>query len=261
MTKQMINVTRDGISTNDIVDQIYSERGKQAVFQALVFGATQSLMSRAVAAHKMHTVLGQMKEMGRTLEATTLEASNRYLTAQEAAHAAARKLVYLSTYSPETVIEFEPTIQRGSSNEQLKQKATFAGVSEQHVKDIEVKSALRKYEQVKNAAQFAEFLFYSIDIQETATELDADGYEYETTATHAVVVRPDHVLKSLQRARDWMLSWNNPDWAELGILKADIEAMEDAASRYETLQENSTDHQFDEGGATSADLAAGNGVS
>ena len=41
----------------------------------------------------------------------------------------------------------------------------------------------------------------------------------------------------------------------------DIEAMEQATSRYEVLQDQTTDGLFDEGGATSTDLAAGNGVS
>lgn len=256
--KQHIHVTRDGISTNDVVDQLFSERGKASVFQGLIFGATQSLISRAIAYSKFSKVLNQMKEEGRVHEATSLEASNRFLSAKEAAENAARRLVNLSTYAPEIEISFEATLQRGSSQEQLQQKAQFAGVEEDYVRTIEIKNALKKFQQANEATAFAESLFYSVDIVEVQTEHDADGYEYETTATHPVIIRPDHILKGLQRARDFILSWNNPDYAELGLIKADIETMEVAANKFEQLQENSTDGQFDKGGASSADLQAGN---
>ena len=245
--KRHFAVTPAGIELSQF-DQLQSEKGKLAIYQALCFGGIQSLMSRTVNYTKIKNVIDRMKAEGRTAEVINLEASNRYLTAKEQAEASASRLSVIHVTAEQLFaipLDFTPTMQRGSSTADLALKASFAGVDASYVAEIEAKNALKKFKEVTDASGLAEALFYSADVEDTATEYNADGDEMIFNQTKKVYIRPDIMQKALIRSRDYLLSWTNPDWSELGLLKADIESLELAADKYEAMQDNGNDNNID----------------
>lgn len=259
-----IQVTPQGVSL-DQFGQLHSQRGLQAVYQALCFGGVQSLLSRTTNYAKMSLLVNRMKQEGRVHEATTLESSDRFLKAKELAEQAATRLAVIHARAEQSFaipLEFTPVMQRTSNNEDLIKKAEFAGVSVTHVQEIEMKNAVKRFEEANKAASLAEALFYAADTTGFIEEVkDEHGYtEAEIEHEITIYVRPEHISKALERTRDYLLSWTTPDWAEIGLLKADLESVEKAQEQYDELVERSGEasRAMDEGAASGADLAAGN---
>jgi len=241
------HVTPAGIELSQF-EQLQSEKGKLAIYQALCFGGVQSLMARTVNYVKIKSVIDRMKAEGRTAEVINLEASNRYLTAKEQAEAAAIRLSVIHAHAESLftiVLDFTPTMQRGSSTSDLEMKASFAGVELDYVKAIEAKNALKKFKETENASSLAEALFYSADVENTSTEYNADGDEMCFSTPIKVFIRPDIMQKALIRSRDYLLTWSTPDWAEMGLIKADLESLEKAADKYEAMQDNGNENNID----------------
>lgn len=259
-----IQVTPEGIEL-DQLQQLHSQRGLQAVYQAICFGGVQSLLTRTTNYAKMSLLINRMKAEGRTAEATNLEASDRFLKAKEQAEAAATRLAVIHAKAEQSFsipLDFSPVMQRTNNNTELLKKAEFAGVSVAHVQEIEMKNAVRRFEETSKAASTAEALFYGADTTGRIIETkDEHGYVCgEITEDIQVFIRPEHISRALVRTRDYLLSWNEPDYAELGLLKADMESVEKAQQKFDELTENAgeSSRTMDEAAATSDDLAAGN---
>lgn len=258
------NVTPHGIELNDF-EQLHSQQGLRATYQALCFGGVQSLLTRTTNYAKMSSLCNRMKKEGREHEAVTLETSDRYLKAKEGAEQAATRLAVIHAKAEQSFaieLDFTPQMQRTSSTAELTKKAEFAGVDVSHVQAIEMRNALKRFEDADSAKSLAEALFYGADTQGFVEETkDENGYvDGEITHDIAVFIRPEQVSKALIRTRDYLLGWSTPDWAELGLLKADIEAIDKAQSKFDELTENSGEasRQMDEMAASGADLKAGN---
>jgi len=258
------NVTPQGIELNDL-EQIHSQQGLRATYQALCFGGIQSLLTRTTNYAKMSLLVNRMKKDGRIAEATTLETSDRYLKAKEGAEQAATRLAVIHAKAEQSFaieLDFNPQMQRGSSTDELAKKAAFAGVDVSHVQAIELRNAAKRFEDADAAKSLAEALFYGADTMGTIEETkDEYGYvDGEITHDITIYIRPEHISKALIRTRDYLLGWSTPDWAELGLLKADIEALDKAQNKFEELTEFSGEasRTMDDGAASSADLRAGN---
>lgn len=264
LTLVNIPVTPQGIEINNL-SFLKSEQGKRATYQALCFGGVQSLLIKTSNYQKLLSLVDRMKEQGRTAEANRLEFSDRFLASKQHAEESAQRLAVIhsiASSSYDIELDFTATLQRGSSQEQIQKKADFAGVEAVLVKSIEEKAILRKYQEADAACDLAQALFYGADvIDRIQVEKDEFGYETgENEVLHSIYIRPEAVMKAFTRARDFLLSWNTPDWAELGVLKADIETLEKTVTRFEEVSEHAGEESrsMDEMAATSADLAAGN---
>lgn len=258
-----LQVTPLGVDLEQFA-QISSEKGKFAIFQALCFGGVQSLLGRTTTYAKMQTLVERLKKEGRVHEATTLESSDRFLTAKEQAHKAAQRLAIIHSVAEQSFsipLEFTPVMQRGSSTADLAKKAEFAGVDVTTVQAIEMRNAVKRYEDANHAAGLAEALFYGANVENEHVTFDSDGNEMVAQTLIQTHIHPEMIKKALVRTRDWLLSWNEPDYAELGLLKNDIESAELALVKFEDLQERSGEgsRQMDEAAASAEDLQAGTG--
>ena len=247
-----INTTPEGVALDDLNFLLKAERAPYQVCKSLFFGASQSLLAASVNYHKLITVINTMKETNREGEARTLENSKRYLSAKERAENAAKRAAIIHTFAEDIPVEFEPTMKRGSDKAQLKEKADWAGVSVEHLTDLEQKQANRMFLEQQTASSFAESLFWSVDTEAT----DEEGFSEQIK----IYVNPHQVLKALYRTRDWILTWSKPDLAELGLLRYDIAMLEEACVKFAKIIENSHEasRDLDDAAATSQDLAAGN---
>jgi len=183
-----------------------------------------------------------LKNEGRDHEAQVLESSNRYLQAKDLAYAQAKRLAVIHSVAEQNepiVLEFVPQMGRGSSLADLEKKASFSGMEVAQIQAIESKHALKRMVDANEASGLAEAMFYSVDITVPSHELNADENETLFSDRMEVFIHPEAILKALMRTREWLVSWNNPDYAELGLLKGDIEMLEQAVERFEHMQQAS----------------------
>jgi hypothetical protein len=254
------NVTTQGITINDLNEIISSQRGKASVMQAYFFGAKGALLNATVQYSKMTSLVNQMKSQGRDFEADRLQNSTRFLYAQEKANTLAKKTAAIHSKCDEMPVEFIPQIARGSSQKQIEQKASFARVSVDQVKILELNAATRAYNDQLEAASLAEALFWGANINEPTTELNADGDEtiFPVDACDTIRLNPQTALSALNRQRDWLLSWKVADMAELGILAADIETIEAHCEKYDNANERQGDESKTLDGEVTADADTNN---
>ena len=268
-TNLIMNVTPAGISNLE-VDRLSSEMGKKAVYRTAIFSTVQSLINSAGKLAKFESYMGKLKEE----QKQNIMQSNRYLDTKARAEEAAVKLACLDTlqeahgYALE--VNLEPKPQRLSTAEQIKEKAKFAEMSESEVLKIETENQNRMLIQANEGVDLATQLFFSAEIESYEGVYDEEGnqlYEsaednldfsrpIQTCSTKLVYFHPESVLKDLTRTRDFLLTWAQTDYAELGILVHDIKQMEAAVKKFQDITEYAGENsrQMDNLAANNQDL-------
>jgi hypothetical protein len=99
------------------------------------------------------------------------------------------------------------------SKEQLAQIADFSGMSVDKVVELRNKADEKKYRAEMEAMSMTEAFFWAAEPQE-----DPD-------------IKAESVLRALNQTVQFIAVWSNPDFAELGILKHDIEIVETIVAR------------------------------
>lgn len=198
------------------LNTIHSQAGRKAVARNALFGAIASLRSQVSRFEGMTKSVTILREKGFHHRAESIVHSTKYkqLDAQvEAAAQRAQGIFSIASASFDITPEFEPGVPRHLSQEQLAQIAEFSGMSVDKVIELRTKADSKRYASELEAMSMTEAMFWSAEAEE-----DPD-------------VKAETVLKALQQTMNFIMTWSNPDFAELGILRHDIEIMETIAAR------------------------------
>jgi hypothetical protein len=194
--------------------EVHSEQGKKAIARNSLFGAIgalRSAVSRAEGMAKSVTVLREKKYEHR---ANAIMHSKVFLDTQAKMEDAAKRaqgIWCIASASFDIKPEFEPGVPKHMSQEQLAQIAEFSGMSVNKVIELRTNADNKRYASELEAMSMTEAMFWS-------AEPDEDPE-----------VKADSVLRALHQTMQFIMTWSNPDFAELGILKYDIERMETIA--------------------------------
>lgn len=205
------------------MNSISSQVGRKAVARNALFGAIGALRSAVTRFEGMTKSVTVLREKGFHHRAESIVHSNKYkeLDAQvEAAAKRAQGIYAIASASFDISPEFEPGVPRHLSQEQLAQIADFSGMPIDKVIELRTKADTKRYASELEAMSMTEAMFWSADADE-----DPD-------------VKAETVLKALQQSMNFIMTWSNPDFAELGILRVDIQIME-------TLVEKESHHEED----------------
>lgn len=257
-----IAVTPQGIETSQL-DQLVSDKGIRAIFKTAIFSASQRLLNQASQLKKMDTFADRLKDQGLPAKAEAFLESDRYIKINNGAVEAAQRLACLHAISDSKGfnidVELNPMLNRGSNKEQIEMKAKFAKMTVAEVQAIEDKNALKQLQDANAGVTLAEELFYGAETEcEYEITLEDDEVTHQA-ATIKQYIHPEAALKDLQRTRDWLVGWNNPDYTEIGLLACDIESMENAVARFTEMVEYGTEESrdFDDKAANSQDMTQG----
>ena len=118
----------------------------------------------------------------------------------------------------------------------------------------------KQYEQANSGVKLAEHLFFSAETEEQKMIIEEDGSECYFMEPITVYFHPEAALKAAENARTFILGWNNPDYAELGLIADDIDCLTECVNRWETMSEGAYEgsRDYDNKAATGADIGAGN---
>lgn len=255
-TIKHLGVTPNGIETSQL-DQLASDRGIRAIFKTAIFSASQSLLNKASQLKKLNAYIDRLPTDAKK---EAVRESDRYIKLDTQALASAKRLACLHAISEakefNIEVELAPMFNRGSTKADIEKKAEFAGVTVAEVQKIEDTNIQRQFTDAEHAVTLAEELFYGAETEEQFLDPET-GEEYMETAP--VFVHPEACLKDLQRTRDWLLGWNNPDYSELGLLKHDIATMEDCVARFNQIIEEAGEQsrEMDDKAADSQTMTQG----
>lgn len=223
---------------SNVMSSINCEYGLRRACSAIMFGATQRLLSAAAAVEGITRSISVLSEKFPD-RAQRLRESNRYADAvkrmDEAARYAATVHGIIETRFPQEP-EFQPAEFRMPDEATLKQAAEFAEVSVERLIGDQIAAAERRYQQQLLAKDLASAAFY-----EAVADEDAE-------------VPAATVVNALLRTREFMLTWNMSlnTITALGLLRDDIRRLEAIAER-EAAQPTHTGCEREE--AEQAELA------
>lgn len=195
---------------------VHSQAGRKAIARNSLFGAISSLRSLVSAMEGMTKSITVLTERGYDMRANAIRTSTRFLSLEDKiAKAAARAqgIYCIASASFDFQPEFEPGVPKHLSRDQLAQIADFSGLTVEKVKALRNASDEKRYRSEVEAMSMAEAMFWAAEAEE-----DPD-------------VKAESVLKALNQTVQFIATWSSPDFAELGILKHDIEIMETIAAR------------------------------
>lgn len=195
---------------------VHSQAGRKAIARNSLFGAISSLRMLVSAMEGMTKSINVLTERGYQMRADAIRNSPRFLTLEEKIQQAASRaqgIYAVASASFDLTPEFEPGVPKHLSKEQLTQIADFAGMSVEKVTELRHKADTKRYAAECEAQSMTEAFFW-------AAEADEDPE-----------VKAESVLKALNQTVQFIATWSSPDFAELGILKHDIEIMETLAAR------------------------------
>ena len=191
---------------------VHSQSGRRAIARNSLFGAIASLRAQVSRFEGMTKSVTVLRDKGFHHRAESIVHSNKYKeldTKVEAAANRAQGIFAMISASFDISPEFEPGVPRHLSQEQLAQIADFSGMSIDKVIELRTKADTKRYASELEAMSMTEAMFWA------ASDPDEDPE-----------VKADTVLKALQQTMNFIMTWSNPDFAELGILKYDIEKIE-----------------------------------
>lgn len=195
---------------------VHSQAGRRAIARNALFGAISSLRALVSAMEGMTKSITVLTERGYHMRADAIRNSTRFLTLEEKIQAAGSRamgIYAIASASFDIQPEFEPGVPKHLSSEQLSQIADFSGLTVEKVTQLRNAAADKKYKSEVEAMSMTEAMFWAAEADE-----DPD-------------VKAESVLKALNQTVQFIAVWSNPDFAELGILKHDIEIMETIAAR------------------------------
>jgi hypothetical protein len=198
------------------MNTISSQAGRKAVARNALFGAIASLRAQVSRLESMTKSITVLTEKGFHHRADAIRYSDRYLSLDKAVETAAKRaqgIYCIAAASFDIKPEFEPGMPRHLSKEQLAQIAEFSGMPVDKVIELRHKADSKRYASELEAMSMTEAMFWSPDPDEDPE------------------VKAETVLKALQQTMGFIMTWNNPDFAELGILRVDIEIMETIVAR------------------------------
>ena len=262
-TIRHITVTPNGIP-EDALSILSSEKGIREVYSNSIFGTTQQLLSNAQKLQKFNQHITRLEETGFINKAEAIKESTRFIMTQERALESATRLAILDANATakglNIDIELSPTLRKMSPKDKIAEKAKFARMKEEEVEALEQKAHLATYNAQLSAQALAEELFFSAETEEEVIHVVDDAGQTETVIESVpIFFHPESVLKALTKARNWLLTWNEPDYAELGLLSSDMDTVEEALSKFVEMTEHGTEsgREFDALIASSDDMTAG----
>lgn len=193
------------------LNAIHSQTGRKTVVRNALFGAISGLRAACFALEGMTKSISVLTEKGYHYRAEALRNSDRFtsLTASVEERANRAYGIYcLASASFDIKPEFEPGIPKHLSQEQLAQIADFSGLSTEKVAALRNAADNKRYAAELEARSMTEAMFWSATPDEDP-EVKAEG-----------------VMKALQQSVQFIATWSNPDFAELGVLKYDIQLLE-----------------------------------
>ena len=200
----------------DAMEKVHSQAGRKAIARNALFGAIGALRNNVSHFEGMTKSITVLTEKGFHHRANAIRHSYWYAQLDAAVEAAAKRaqgIFCIASASFDIKPEFEPGVPKHLSQEQLAQIAEFSGMSISKVIELRTNADTKRYATELEAASMTEAMFWSADPDE-----DPD-------------VKAETVLKALTQTMQFIMTWSNPDYAELGILKHDIEIMETIAAR------------------------------
>ncbi len=206
------------------LNSISSQVGRRAVARNTLFGAIASLRAQVSRFEGMTKSVTVLRAKGFHHRAESIVHSNKYKeldTKVDAAANRAQGIFAIISASFDISPEFEPGTPRHLSQEQLAQIAEFSGMSVDKVVELRTKADTKRYASELEAMSMTEAMFWA------ASDPDEDPE-----------VKAETVLKALQQTMNFIMTWSNPDFAELGILRVDIQIME-------TIVEREANHEDD----------------
>lgn len=198
------------------LNSISSQLGRKAVARNTLFGAISSLRSKVSQLEGITKSVSILREKGYHHRAEAIANSARFkaLDAQvEVAAQHAQGIYALASASFDLTPEFEPGVPKHLSQEQLAQISEFSGMSLSQVIDLRTKADNKRYATELEASSMTEAMFWAAEAEEDPE------------------VKAESVLRALKQTMQFITTWSNPDFAELGILRVDIEIMETLAAR------------------------------
>jgi len=219
-------LTSNGMTLEAVADHIHSARGFHAVAKAVGFGASSSLLNNAAQLQKAIDLTKRIETSQGKDAVDTFKASDRYLSLEEKATAAAERLrsielILASDHRTAdlTIIQVEAGEAKPVPMDTITKLVEATGRKAEEIIAMQTKQANAQAQQIKAGEVLANTLLFS-----------AEG-------NSEVYVKPEMVLKALQRTQDWLCTWSQPDFAELVLLKADIELFEDVTNSFEDYHE------------------------
>lgn len=204
---------------------VHSQAGRRAIARNSLFGAISGLRALVSQFEGMTKSISVLTERGYAQRAEAIRSSTRYQVLEEKIEAAASRaqgIYAMASASFDLTPEFEPGVPKHLSQEQLAQIADFSGMTVEKVVALRNAAADRKYRSEMEAMSMTEAYFWAAPADE-----DPD-------------VKAESALKALNQTVQFIATWSSPDFAELGVLKHDIEIME-------TIAANEMDHEEREG--------------
>ena len=207
------------------LNSVHSLVGRKAIARNALFGAIGSLRSAVSQLEGMTKSISVLTERGFHHRAEALRHSDRYATLNATVDERAKRaqgIYAIAAASFDIKPEFEPGVPRHLSSEQLAQIAEFSGMSVEKVSEIRNRADSKRYATELEAMSMTEAMFWS-------AEADEDPE-----------IKAETAMKALQQSLTFIMTWSNPDFAELGILKHDIQIMETLVAK-EELHEDDRD--------------------
>lgn len=200
----------------DAMEMIHSQVGRKAVARNTLFGAIGALRNKVSQFEGMTKSITVLTDKGFHHRANAIRHSDRYTAldaAVEAAASRAQGIYCIASAKFDIKPEFEPGTPKHLSQEQLAQIAEFSGMSVDKVTQLRTNADNKRYASELEAMSMTEAMFWSAEPQD-----DPD-------------VKAESVLKALQQSVQFIATWSTPDFAELGILRVDIQIMETLVAR------------------------------
>lgn len=202
---------------SQVMQSVNCEYGLRRVCSAIMFGATQRLLSAAATVEGITRSINVLSEKFPD-RAQRLRDSSRYSDAikrmDETAQYAATVHGVVETRFP-SELEFTPAEFRMPDEATLKQAAEFAEVSIERLVNDQMVAAEKRYQQQLLAKDLASAAFY-----EAVADEDCD-------------VQAATVMNALLRVREFMLTWNMSlnTVTTLGLIRDDIKRFEPYVER------------------------------
>jgi hypothetical protein len=198
------------------MNTVHSLAGRKAIARNSLFGAISSLRTVVTQFEGMSKSISLLTEKGYGMRAEAIRNSTRYLALEkeiEERASRAQGIYAMASASFDITPEFEPGVPKHLSSDQLAQIAEFSGMSVQQVVELRNKADTRKYNSEMESASMTQCFFWAAEAEEDPE------------------VKAESVLKALNQTVNFIACWSNPDFAELGILKHDIQILETIAAR------------------------------
>jgi hypothetical protein len=218
---------------SDALSLVHSQQGRKTIARNALFGAIGSLRALVTQMEGMTKAITVLESKGYTLRAENIRNSTRYIALEKNVQERASRaqgIYAIASASFDLMPEFEPGVPKHLSQEQLAQIAEFSGMSLEKVIELRNNAADKKYRSEMEAMSMTEAMFWSAEADE---EPD---------------VKAESVLRALTQTINFIATWSSPDFAELGVLKHDVQIIETIAAKEMDLEERAGELGINEDG-------------